>query len=210
MTDQLNFFHQARFLISAEKFEQSPPDEGREVAFAGRSNSGKSSAINAICNQKALARTSRTPGRTQLLNFFSLDESRRFVDLPGYGYAKVPVAQRKRWEAELTRYLTDRQSLSALILMMDARHPMSAVDRQMLEFAEHYELPVHVLLTKADKLSRGPANAALLKLRKMLQDCEVQASAQLFSALKKQGLEEAAETIGRYLNLPDDKKNPDD
>ena len=136
---------------------QCPNDDGCEIAFAGRSNAGKSSAINTLTRNKGLARTSKTPGRTQLINFFQLDEGKRLVDLPGYGYAKVPIAMKRKWDKHLAEYLQLRQSLAGLILLMDIRHPLQEFDLQMLNWAAQAGLPVHILLTKSDKLKRGPA-----------------------------------------------------
>jgi len=197
------FYRQARFLTSAAKLHQCPPDEGYEVAFAGRSNAGKSSAINAICDHKGLTKVSKTPGRTQLINFFELDEQRRLVDLPGYGYAKVSVNIKKTWQESLAEYLEKRRCLKGLILLMDVRHPLKAFDLQMLEWAGHMELPVHVLLTKADKLKRGPASASLLKVKKALKAMEGRFSAQLFSALKRTGIDEVHRVLDDWLELPE-------
>ena len=194
-------YHQAQFLLSAQRLSQCPPDSGAEVAFAGRSNAGKSSAINTITAQKKLARTSKTPGRTQLLNFFSLSESQRLVDLPGYGYAKVSKSKRDEWQRHLDQYLRERQSLCGLILLSDVRHPLQEFDRAMLEWCGHSELPIHVLLTKADKLKKGPANNTLLKVRAEFKEHPC-ASVQLFSSLKKTGLEEAKAVISDWLNKP--------
>ena len=149
-TETLNF-RKAAFLQSASAIENAPTDFGSEVAFAGRSNSGKSSAINTLTHQGKLARTSRTPGRTQLINFFSLSEHQRLVDLPGYGFAKVPLAVKKKWNQQLERYLQYRESLRGLVMLMDVRHPLTEPDRQMLSWAEAASMPVHILLTKADK-----------------------------------------------------------
>ena len=157
-TETLNF-RKAAFLQSASAIENAPTDFGSEVAFAGRSNSGKSSAINTLTHQGKLARTSRTPGRTQLINFFSLSEHQRLVDLPGYGFAKVPLAVKKKWNQQLERYLQYRESLRGLVMLMDIRHPLTEPDRQMLSWAEAASMPVHILLTKADKLKRGPAQS---------------------------------------------------
>ncbi|HID44384.1 MAG TPA: YihA family ribosome biogenesis GTP-binding protein [Chromatiaceae bacterium] len=198
MTDR--YFRQAHFLTSAAKFSQCPPDEGYEVAFAGRSNAGKSSAINVICDHRGLAKTSKTPGRTQLLNFFALDEERRLVDLPGYGYARVSVSIKKDWQGNLATYLEKRQCLKGLILMMDARHPLKDFDVQMLEWAAHIDLPVHVLLTKADKLKKGPASASYQKVKAALKDMEGELSVQLFSSLKKTGVAEAHQKLNQWLN----------
>lgn len=194
-------YHQARFLTSAARLEQSPPDQGREVAFAGRSNAGKSSAINAICQQKSLARTSKTPGRTQLLNFFALDDSHRLVDLPGYGYAKVAEKIKLQWQAELAAYLEQRQSLRGVILLADVRHPLKEFDLQMLEWSSNIQLPVHILLTKADKLKRGAASSNLLQVKRRLKGMTGEHSAQLFSALKRQGIDQVHTVLDRWLEL---------
>jgi len=194
-------YHQARFLTSAARLDQSPPDQGHEVAFAGRSNAGKSSAINALCQQKSLARTSKTPGRTQLLNFFALDEEHRLVDLPGYGYAKVAERIKLQWQAELAAYLEKRQSLRGVILLADVRHPLKEFDLQMLEWSDKMQLPVHILLTKADKLKRGAASSALLKVKQLLKEMPGEHSVQLFSALKRQGIDQAHAVLDRWLGL---------
>jgi len=193
------FYRQASFLTSAAKLSQCPPDEGYEVAFAGRSNAGKSSAINVICDHGGLAKISKTPGRTQLLNFFQLDEQRRLVDLPGYGYAKVAVSIKKDWQGNLATYLEKRHCLKGLILMMDVRHPLKDFDVQMLEWATHIELPVHILLTKADKLKKGPASAVLHKVRNNLKELKCQPGIQLFSSLKRQGVEQAHSQLNRWF-----------
>ena len=194
----LNFAH-ARFLTSVPKASLAPPDAGAEVAFAGRSNAGKSSALNVITRQRALARTSKTPGRTRQINFFALDDRLRLVDLPGYGYAKVPQALKAQWQRQLAEYLETRISLRGLILLMDCRHPLTEFDRQMLRWCAAARLPVHVLLTKADKLKRGPANAILLAVRPQLAQLHPQATAQLFSALKKSGVDQASAVIAGWL-----------
>ena len=188
-------FRSARFLTSAAKFTQCPPDEGWEVAFAGRSNAGKSSAINSLTNNKKLAKTSKTPGRTQLINFFELSDSQRLVDLPGYGFAKVPQAVKLAWTKQLENYLQERQSLRGLVLLMDIRHPMREFDEQMLNWAYEAGMPMHILLTKADKLKRGPASSTLLKVRAGLERYGDLASVQLFSALKHQGHGELTEVL---------------
>jgi len=197
------FYRQARFLTSAAKLSQCPPDEGFEVAFAGRSNAGKSSAINAICDHRGLTKVSKTPGRTQLINFFELDEHRRLVDLPGYGFAKVSVKIKREWQRNLAEYLERRQCLRGLILLMDVRHPLKEFDLQMLEWAAHVGLPVHVLLTKADKLKRGAASSTLLKVRKALEEMEGEFSVQLFSALKRTGIDEVHGVLDGWLGLAD-------
>lgn len=193
--------HGARFDKSAAKMSQLPTDNGIEIAFAGRSNAGKSSALNALTDQKKLARISKTPGRTQLINIFSLDAERRLVDLPGYGFAKVPMHVKKQWQDLLDSYLNQRTSLKGLILLMDIRHPMKEFDATMLEWAHHRQMPVHILLTKADKLKRGPAKNALLALKRDLADCEPLFSMQLFSALKKQGLPDLHRKLAEWMAL---------
>ena len=186
----------ARFILSANAAAQFLPDEGREVAVAGRSNAGKSSAINVIVNRRQFARTSKTPGRTQLVNFFELDEGKRLVDLPGYGFAKVSDKVRAHWGRLLQDYFESRQSLTGLFLVVDIRRRLTAFDEQMLAFAESVSVPVHVLLTKADKLKRGQASTALLEVRKALGQ---RASVQLFSALKRDGVEEARAALDGFL-----------
>ena len=184
-------YRQAHYTISATQLSELPPDTGIEVAFAGRSNAGKSSAINTITDQKALARISKTPGRTQMINFFALDDDRALVDLPGYGYAKVPEKMKIRWQQTLGKYLETRQALKGLILMMDIRHPLREFDQQMIGWANKSELPVHILLTKSDKLKHGAAMASLHKVTAELKKLNLNASVQLFSSLKKTGKDEA-------------------
>ena len=197
----LTWLRQASFLLSAPSSALAPPDSGREVAFAGRSNAGKSSALNTLTSRKGLARTSKTPGRTQHLVFFALDdEEKRLVDLPGYGFAKVPDRIKRQWGQAMETYLRERQSLQGLILLMDVRHPMTDFDEQMLIFAEHAALPVHILLTKADKLKRGPAQNSLLGVRKRLAE-RANVSVQLFSALKGTGVDEARAVVASWLGL---------
>jgi GTP-binding protein len=204
------FYHQAHFLTSAAQLSGAPPDQGYEVAFAGRSNAGKSSAINVLCQQKQLARTSKTPGRTQLLNFFQLDDERRLVDLPGYGYARVAESMKQQWQQEMANYLARRRSLCGLILLMDIRHPLKDFDQQMLAWAEQQTLPVHILLTKADKLKRGAASQTLLQLRKAIAERPTQSSVQLFSALKREGIDDVHRQLDRWFGLaePLAKKDP--
>ncbi len=194
-------YQKARFLTSAPTIRQAPPDEGWEVAFAGRSNAGKSSALNTITSQKSLARVSKTPGRTQLINFFDLDGQRRLVDLPGYGFARVNEAMRREWEKHLSEYIEKRRSLVGLIVLMDIRHPFTEVDRLMLDWTQGLELPVHVLLTKSDKLKRGPAKSTLLKVERFLSEHYPHATAQTFSALKKEGLERVWRRLDEWLHV---------
>lgn len=195
---------QINFSSGAPSLAALPADEGLEVAFAGRSNAGKSSAINTITARKGMARTSGTPGRTQHINFFDLPvegEPRRLVDLPGYGYAKVAKSVRLQWEQTLHRYLENRQSLQGLILLMDCRHPLTAGDQQMLGWCLAANMPVHVLLTKIDKLKRGQAAAALAKVEAALRDQWPIASVQPFSATKRIGIEDAHAKIAHWLGL---------
>lgn len=192
-------FRRAEFLQSASAIDNAPPDVGSEVAFAGRSNAGKSSAINTLTENKKLARTSKTPGRTQLINFFSLSDNQRLVDLPGYGFAKVPLAMKQRWNQHMERYLQTRQSLRGLVLLMDVRHPLTEQDQQMIHWSASAGMPVHILLTKADKLKRGPASATLHKVRATLSEFEDLISVQLFSALKRDGLSTLEQQLKRWL-----------
>lgn len=191
-------FQKAVFLTSAAQLSQLPADTGAEVAFAGRSNVGKSSALNTLTQQKSLARTSKTPGRTQLINFFSLDEQRRLVDLPGYGYAKVSREIKQRWQKTLGEYLESRQSIKGLVLLMDIRHPLKEFDIMMADWASHYCIPMHVLLTKADKLSRNQAASAFATVKKALKGHE-NISIQLFSSLSKAGLAELELKVASWL-----------
>ena len=193
------YFRAASFLQSASRIENAPADEGSEVAFAGRSNAGKSSAINALTDNTKLARTSRTPGRTQLINFFSLSDSQRLVDLPGYGYAKVPLKMKQEWNKQLERYLQRRQSLRGLIMLMDIRHPLTEQDNLMLGWAVAAHMPVHILLTKSDKLKKGPAKATLLSMRAKLAEVGELVSVQLFSAPKREGLKQLEQQLSSWL-----------
>ncbi|MDG1782274.1 MAG: ribosome biogenesis GTP-binding protein YihA/YsxC [Porticoccaceae bacterium] len=196
-------FQSAEFITSAPSLKQCPDDVGCEVAFAGRSNAGKSSAINTLTRNKNLARTSKTPGRTQMINFFQLGEDRRLVDLPGYGYAKVPVAMKAQWDRHMAEYLQARKSLGGLILLMDIRHPLQDYDRQMLNWAAQAGLPVHILLTKSDKLKRGPAQSTLLKVESFLREMDpgiTLLTVQTFSSLKKLGLPELEAQLNHWLS----------
>lgn len=198
-------FQNATFTISAQKLSDLPAPRGVEIAFAGRSNAGKSSALNTLANHNRLAYVSKQPGRTQLINFFCLNpekgDDQFLVDLPGYGYAKVPVSVRNQWQSVLSSYLTERESLFGLVLVMDSRRPLTPLDEQMLDWFCHTGKPVHVLLTKSDKLSRNEANQALFKTRKTLkQSWGENVTVQLFSSLKKQGVEEAEKILGGWLS----------
>ena len=198
----LNWLRKAEFLMSAPKLNLCVEDTGYEVAFAGRSNAVKSSAINDLTNQKQLARASKKPGRTQMINFFSLgNPDQRLVDLPGYGYAAVPEAMKIVWQKELENYLIHRQSLQGLVLLMDIRHPLQHFDIMMLEWAYSRKLFVHVLLTKSDKLNRGPASKVLQEVQAQLKKMKLNFSIQLFSSMNKQGLEELASIMAGRLNF---------
>ena len=191
-------FNQATFETSAAKLDACPTDSLAEVAFAGRSNAGKSSAINAITNQLRLARISKTPGRTQLINFFVLDAGRYLVDLPGYGYAKVPLAVKNKWQVELEKYLRNREPLRGLILLSDIRHPLKEFDRMMIDWSLQSGLPIHVLLTKADKLKRGPSTSTLLEVEREFKD-QPGFSVQLFSSVNETGLSSARQKLSDWL-----------
>ena len=205
--DITEILRQIEFSRGAPSLSALPPDEGLEIAFAGRSNAGKSSAINAITGRKGVARTSGTPGRTQHINFFDLPVEgtpRRLVDLPGYGYAKVAKSVREQWERTLHRYLEIRESLRGLILLMDSRHPLTAGDQQMLNWCQAVDMPVHILLTKIDKLKRGEAALTLAKVKKSLSENWPIASVQPFSATKREGLDEARSQIAHWLEIPEE------
>jgi GTP-binding protein len=191
----------ASFVLAAHELSQLPADHGVEVAVAGRSNAGKSSAINAISGQARLARISKTPGRTQQLVVFALDGDRRLIDLPGYGYAKVPDSLRAHWRQTLDRYFRTRASLRGLLLAMDIRHPLTPFDSAMLEFCEARALPCHVLLTKADKLTRNHANAALHAVERALTPTEGRCTVQLFSSPAGTGVERARAQLAQWLGL---------
>ena len=196
-----NPYSKAVFLKSAARVEHLPADTGYEVAFAGRSNAGKSSALNCLTGIKGLARTSKTPGRTQLINLFSLDEERRLIDLPGYGYAKVALQVKLEWQKHLAHYLEVRQSLKGLVLLMDVRHPLKDLDQMMIDWALNQELPVHILLTKADKLSRSEVKNTVLKVRKHYELAAHLLSIQAFSSLKKEGVDELIGLLNRWFEI---------
>ena len=193
------YYQQAHFTQSATTQSTLPPELGFEVAFAGRSNAGKSSSLNRLCQQKALARVSKTPGRTQLINFFALPQGRYLVDLPGYGYAKVPEKVKKQWQAFIESYLSTRFTLRGLVLIMDIRRPMQDYDKVMLSWAQSRDLAVHILLNKSDKLKRGKASESLLKARKELKQYTNPVSIQMFSAFKGDGVEVLRETLDGWL-----------
>ncbi|TVP54642.1 MAG: YihA family ribosome biogenesis GTP-binding protein [Halomonadaceae bacterium] len=193
-------FNSARFLTSAAALNQCPEDFGAEVAFAGRSNAGKSSALNTLTRNGKLARTSKTPGRTRLINFFTLSRSDcRLVDLPGYGYAKVSHSIQEEWRKHLDDYMSKRRSLRGLTLIMDIRHPLTDFDMMMIEWCEHRQLPMMILLTKADKLKKSPAQQQLQKVRTALKERPIVQQVTAFSSLKQTGLEEARSRISQWL-----------
>ncbi|MDZ7924474.1 MAG: ribosome biogenesis GTP-binding protein YihA/YsxC [Marinagarivorans sp.] len=201
MSSVINY-RRAEYLVSAQTFKQCPSEEGAEVAFAGRSNAGKSSAINCLTGNGKLARTSKTPGRTQLLNFFTLGSADyRLVDLPGYGYAKVPLAVKNEWQKHLSEYLRKRKSLKGLVLLMDIRHPLQDFDTMMLGWAADMGMAVHILLTKSDKLKRGAAKTSLLQVCQYLttQNLTDLVSVQLFSSHNGDGVETLMSTINEWL-----------
>ena len=200
-----NPFARARYLLSAHTPRQLPPTSLKEVAFAGRSNAGKSSALNAICQQNALARVSKTPGRTQQLVFFDMPQhpNIHLVDLPGYGYAKVPKDMQAHWQAFIHQYFQTREQLSGLVVVMDIRHPLREYDLQMLSYAVENDLPAHCLLTKADKLSRGAAGNTLQSVRATLaRTFGDSVTVQVFSGESKQGVDEARSVVGGWLGIP--------
>lgn len=198
---QASLFRNARFVTSVRELNTLPPEGQGEIAFAGRSNAGKSSALNTLADHRKLAYVSKTPGRTQLLNYFDLGNNRFLVDLPGYGYAKVPDAIRAPWGKTIGDYLRTRQSLLGLALIMDARLPMSELDAELLAWFRPTGKPVHILLTKADKLTRDQAQRALLTLRGELAKLAGNYSAQLFSSLKKTGIEDAEKVFAGWLGV---------
>jgi len=194
-------YRKASFLTSAPDITRLPPDEGYEVAFAGRSNAGKSSSLNTLTQQTGLARTSKTPGRTQLINVFALEEpDRRLIDLPGYGYAKVPMAMKLKWQKSLSEYLQKRDCLKGLVVLMDIRHPMKDLDQDLIFWAVDQKLPVLVLLTKADKLKQGKQKSELLKLREASLAFQGDVTVELFSSLKRTGVPQLSRKLDEWLN----------
>jgi len=187
--DQLpEILQSPEFILGAAEPQQFPQDNKIEIAFAGRSNVGKSSAINAICNRSKLARTSKTPGRTQQINFFSMGDNARLVDLPGYGFAQVPISVKEKWQKNIHHYLSTRENLALLVLLMDIRHPLTKLDLQMIEWASESELPTQVLLTKCDKLKRGKISSTILKVEKALASIPGEFGVEPFSSLNKTGV----------------------
>jgi len=194
-------YHRAAYLLNAPNLKTTPQDVEHEVAFAGRSNAGKSSAINTITNQKSLARTSKTPGRTQHLVYFRLDEKRCLVDLPGYGYAKVPPRIQQQWQKELERYLEKRTALNGLVLLVDIRRSLGEHDLQLINYASHLNLDVFVALTKSDKLNKNGAKNTLFAVRKLLKDTHNNVQVELFSSLKKEGIEQLHNWLDEHLAI---------
>lgn len=192
-------FRKTVFLKSAAKLDQCPPDIGAEVAFVGRSNSGKSSALNMLTGDSKLARVSKTPGRTQLLNFFDINGKHRLVDLPGYGYADVPLKQKLVWQKVLEEYLQCRESLRAIILLMDVRHPLKTLDQQILTWAAAANINVHILLSKADKVSRSAGLKVLKELEQVIKVYGEYVSVQLFSVLNNIGVADFKSVLNQLL-----------
>lgn len=195
----MSYYSQATFFTSAPDISHLKDDTGIEVAFAGRSNAGKSSALNTLTRQKNLARTSKTPGRTQLINVFELEENRRLVDLPGYGYAKVPMAMKLKWQRSLGEYLQKRKSLKGIVVLMDIRHPFKDLDQDLIQWAVDAGLPVLALLTKSDKLKSGKRKAQLLMARDASLAFMGDVTVQTFSALNRQGLPELESILDNWF-----------
>ncbi|MFW0701248.1 ribosome biogenesis GTP-binding protein YihA/YsxC [Candidatus Pantoea varia] len=196
---ELNY-HVTHFVMSAPDIRHLPADTGIEVAFAGRSNAGKSSALNTLTNQKGLARTSKTPGRTQLINLFEVKEGKRLVDLPGYGYAEVPEEMKLKWQRALGEYLQKRQALKGLVILMDIRHPLKDLDRQMIQWSVESGIPVLLLLTKADKLASGARKAQLTVVREAALEFVGDVQVELFSSLKKIGVDKVRQKLDSWFN----------
>lgn len=192
-------YQNTHFITSAPDIRHLPEDEGIEVAFAGRSNAGKSSALNRLTNQKNLAKTSKTPGRTQLINLFKVTENCHIVDLPGYGFAQVPVELKKKWQKSLGEYLQKRECLKGLVVLMDIRHPMKDLDQQLIYWAVEVNIPVQVLLTKADKLKQGPRKAQLLKIREASMAFCGDVQVDVFSSLKGIGVDQLRNKLDSWF-----------
>lgn len=198
--NKLNY-QKAIFLLSVANLSQLPADEGVEVAIVGRSNAGKSSVLNQLTQNKGLARVSKTPGRTQLINLFGLDDNRRLADLPGYGYAKVPPSMKQKWQTLLDNYLRSRECLRGLILVMDIRHPLKEFDYLMLNWTNQCELPVHILLNKSDKLTQSAASKTLREVKEALKAYSNEISVQTFSAMKGKGVKELRDVMDNWFEL---------
>lgn len=194
------YYQQAHFFQSSSKMSNLPAEKSYEIAFAGRSNAGKSSTLNTVCQQKSLARTSKTPGRTQLINFFAVPDECYLVDLPGYGYAKVPDKVKFKWQRFIEEYLSHREMLTGIVLVMDIRHPLKDFDHLMLEWAVLNQLPVHIVLNKADKVKRGMASKTLLQVKKQLKPLALPISVQIFSAMKRDGVSTLWSVLDGWLH----------
>lgn len=199
MTSPDAIFRRAQHQCTVHSLNEAPDDRGYEIAFAGRSNAGKSSVINTLTSIARLARTSKTPGRTRQIIFFELDEDRRLVDLPGYGYARTSKQLQEHWAKVLPTYFKTRRSLKGVVLVMDIRHPLKPLDQRMLDWCDHANLPVHTVLTKADKLSRGKADSVALNVRSQLSFLQSDISVQSFSSTKRLGKTELCATLNRWL-----------
>jgi len=199
----------ATFTLSAPDIRRLPEDSGIEVAFAGRSNAGKSSALNTLTNQRGLARVSKTPGRTQLINIFEVAPNRRLVDLPGYGFAKVPIEMKKKWQKALGEYLEKRECLKGLVILMDIRHPLKDLDMDLIQWAADSDLPILALLTKCDKLSQGKRSSEVLQVKKTLSSLNADITVQAFSSLKYTGLEQANALICQWMSVGLDTDMPE-
>ncbi|MFZ7223024.1 ribosome biogenesis GTP-binding protein YihA/YsxC [Avibacterium avium] len=193
-------YHKTHFLTSAPNIRVLPEDSGMEIAFAGRSNAGKSTALNALTNQKNLARTSKTPGRTQLINVFEVEPFYKLVDLPGYGYAAVPEQMKIQWQKALGEYLQKRECLGGVVILMDIRHPLKDLDQQMIEWAVSADLPVLLLLTKADKLSQSAVSKQVKMVREAILPFQGDVQVEAFSALKKQGIDKLARKLDSWFS----------
>lgn len=209
MLEQTIHLDKATFTISAPDIRRLPADTGVEVAFAGRSNAGKSSALNTLTRQKSLARTSKTPGRTQLINVFEIGDDQRLVDLPGYGFAKVPLEMKKKWQKALGEYLEKRECLKGLVVLMDIRHPLKDLDMDLIQWAAESNLPVLALLTKSDKLSQGKASAAVLSVKKALEPLNAEIDVHGFSSLKRTGVDQATRIISKWFQTAYDSPYAD-
>nr|CBA75939.1 probable GTP-binding protein [Arsenophonus nasoniae] len=200
MTNKNYNYHQTKFVTSAPDIHHLPNDHGIEIAFAGRSNAGKSSALNALTQQKNLARTSKTPGRTQLINLFEVAEGIRLVDLPGYGYAEVPESVKRQWQQALSEYLQKRKCLKGLIILMDIRHPLKDMDIQMIEWSVAMNIPILILLTKADKLVPNKRKTQLIAVHNKLKTVAGNIQVETFSSLKKMGIDKLQLKLDEWFN----------
>lgn len=206
MADQQLNYASAQFVTSAPDISKLPPDSGIEIAFAGRSNAGKSSALNTLTRQKSLARTSKTPGRTQLINVFELDSGQRLIDLPGYGFAKVPLAVKEKWQRSLSEYLQRRDSLKGLVVLMDIRHPFRETDQELIYWAVDCGLPVLALLTKADKLKQGPRKSTVLQAQQAAIAFNGDVQVEAFSSLKRIGVDLVEAKLNQWYSIEYDNE----